>query len=226
MRFTRIALPMLGIALLCLLAVPAAAAVLEGRVSLTVDGKPLRAEEAREAVVYFRAPGLALPPASGDFEMRTEGKQFSPRALPVPVGATVRFPNFDPILHNVFSSTGAAKFDLGLYGRGEGRSHTFDAAGLVRVYCNVHHDMVAHILVLDTPHFAHPDAEGHFRLDLPDGVAGEVFVWHERAKLWRQAIDGKDVPPLAIDLELSRPRVPPHTNKFGKPYGDDRAPAY
>lgn len=209
-----------------LLALPAGAAVIEGRLALTVDGKALRAEEAREAVVYYRAPGLAAPVPATDFEMRTEGKQFMPRALPVPVGATVRFPNFDPILHNVFSSTGNGTFDLGLYGRGEGRSQRFDKPGLVRVYCNVHHDMVGHILVLDTPYFVRPDAEGRFRLDLPERADGELFVWHERAKLWRRTIDAQAMEPLQIDLELSRPRVPPHTNKFGKPYGDERATGY
>lgn len=209
-----------------LLALPVGAAVIEGRVALTVDGKPLRAEEAREAVVYFRAPGLAAPTPGADYEMRTEGKQFMPRALPVPVGATVRFPNFDPILHNVFSGSGSERFDLGLYGRGDGRTQVFDTPGLVRVYCNVHHDMVGHILVLDTPHFARPEADGGFRLQIPDGIDGELFVWHERARLWRRAVGTQAAEPLRIELELSRPRVPPHTNKFGKPYGDERASGY
>lgn len=214
----------LSIALL--LAAPVGAAVIDGRVVLRVDGKPLRAEEAREAVVYYRGAGLPAPDASGDFEMRTEGKAFLPRALPVPMGATVRFPNFDPILHNVFSGTGDSRFDLGLYGRGEGRSHVFDKPGLVRVYCNVHHDMVGHILVLDTAYFASPEADGSFRLDLPDNADGELFVWHERAKLWRQALPATTPQTLSVELDLSRPRVPPHTNKFGQPYGHDAAPDY
>lgn len=211
---------------LVLLALPARAVVLEGQVTLLANGKPLRAEEAREAVVYYRAPGLAPPEAAGDFEMRTEGKQFAPRALPVPAGATVRFPNFDPILHNVFSSAGDTRFDLGLYGRGDGRSHVFDTPGLVRVYCNVHHDMVGHVLVLDTPHFVRPDADGRFRLDVPARADGELFVWHERGKLWREAVDTAGAAAsVDVEIKLSRPRVPPHTNKFGKPYYDD-TPVY
>lgn len=209
-----------------LLAAPVHAAVIDGQVALRVDGKPLRAEEAREAVVYYRADGLAPVDASGDFEMRTEGKAFLPRALPVPVGATVRFPNFDPILHNVFAGKGEQQFDLGLYGRGEGRSHVFAVPGLVRVYCNVHHDMVGHILVLDTPLFVRPDADGRFRIEVPDDANGELFVWHERARLWRRAVPGNAAQTLSVELDLSRPRVPPHTNKFGKPYGDEHAPDY
>lgn len=213
--------------LLLVLAMPAGAAVVEGRIVLSVDGKPLRAEEARDAVVYYRAPGLEPMVAKDAYEMRTEGKQFSPRALPIPAGASVRFPNFDPILHNVFSATGSNTFDLGVYGRGEGRSQQFDAPGLVRVYCNVHHDMVAHILVLDTPHFVRPEADGSFRLELPERADGELFVWHERARLWRKPLDTTTTQEaLAIELQLTRPRVPPHTNKFGKPYGDGRSTGY
>lgn len=201
----------------------ASAATLEGRVTLSLDGKPLRAEEAREAVVYFRTEApMSLTVPSEPVEMKMERKQFLPRALPVLQGSTVRFSNFDPILHNAFSPPGPHKFDVGLYGRGEAREQRFDKAGLVRVYCNVHHDMVGHILVLDSPYFVRPDGNGQFRLELPDGARGELFVWHERARLWRR----KDVDlsqSVAVELDLSRPRVPAHMNKFGKPYGGQRS---
>jgi plastocyanin len=202
---------------------PTWAAAVEGQVSLSLDGKPLRADEASEAVVYFRPaqPTPPRPPAD-PVEMRMERKQFLPRALPVSVGTTVRFQNFDPILHNAFAPRGPHEFDVGLYGEGEGREHTFGKPGLVRVYCNVHHDMVAHILVLDSPWFARPDTEGRFTLDVPPGTAGELYVWHERAKLWRQKITAGEGGALSIALDLSRPRVPPHMNKFGKPYGSQR----
>lgn len=201
----------------------AQAATLEGRVTLSLDGKPLRPEEAREAVVYFRpATPVRIEPPADAVEMRMERKQFLPRAVPVVQGSTVRFPNFDPILHNAFAPPGPHKFDVGLYGRGEAREQRFDKAGLVRVYCNVHHDMVGHILVLDTPYFARPDASGQFRIDLPDGVSGELFVWHERARLWRRKPVDLSTS-MAVELDLSRPRVPPHMNKFGKPYGGQRS---
>ena len=84
--------------------------------------------------------------------------------LPIPVGARVRFPNNDPILHNVFSTAKEASFDLGLYGRSDGENYRFSQPGVIRVYCNVHHAMVAHVLVMDTPFFTKPDAQGRFRL--------------------------------------------------------------
>lgn len=199
------------------------AAGIEGQVALSLDGKPLRAGEAAEAVVYFRpASAVALTPPMQPVEMKMQRKTFLPRSLPVTVGSTVRFQNFDPILHNAFAPPGPHAFDVGLYGEGEGREHTFDRPGLVRVYCNVHHDMVAHILVLDSPWFTRPDAQGKFHLDVPPGTAGELYVWHERARLWRQKHVAGEGGPFAITLDLSRPRVPPHMNKFGKPYGSDR----
>src|SRR5512144_1540784 len=84
----------------------AAAAGLEGHVGLVVDGKPLRAEEAADVVVYFRpaSPAPVQPPAA-PATMSTQRKQFTPRILPIVVGSRVRFPNQDPILHNAFSTS-------------------------------------------------------------------------------------------------------------------------
>ena len=219
------------LALLCVLALampwPQALAQVEGRVRLSVDGRELRSSEARDAVVYFRPEQpVAVAPAAEPLEMRTEGKAFVPRALPVTVGSEVRFPNRDPILHNVFSPPGRQAFDLGVYGADEVRSHRFDAPGLVRVFCNVHHDMVAHVLVLDTPWFAHPDDDGRFHLEVPPGTAGQLYVWHERASLWREPMTAGEAGPVEVRVELNRPRVPRHMNKFGKPYGSNRPRGY
>jgi hypothetical protein len=205
----------------------AVAAEIVGVVSLTSQGRPLRAEEARDAVVYFR-PSRPVPvePLAQPAEMGMLRKQFQPRTLAVTVGSTVRFPNFDPILHNVFSHAGPNRFDLGLYGEGEGQAHTFTHPGLVRVFCNVHQDMVGHILVLDTPWYTRPDGHGRFRLEVADGLDGELFVWHERASLWRQRVDGRAGASLEIELSLNRPRVPNHANKFGRPYGREGRSRY
>ena len=190
-----------------------------GQVLLTANRKPLRVDEAREAVVYFKsAVSVPLVPPKTPLIMRTERKTFVPSVLPILQNSKVSFPNSDPILHNAFSTAKGNLFDTGLYGKGEGESHTFTSVGVVRVYCNVHHSMVAHILVLDTSFFASPDNQGRFVLrDLPEGE-GELFVWHERATLWRQRLNLSADQNLEIPLNLSKRRVPPHLNKFGKPY--------
>jgi plastocyanin len=209
------------IVLLMLLPGALNAATIEGRIALTAEGKPLRPEEAQDAIVYFRPKvPAAKPPATIAAEMRTVRKQFVPRVLAVTVGSTVRFPNADPILHNAFSTSKDNAFDVGLYGEGEGQVVTFSHPGYVRVYCNVHHSMIAHILVLDTPYFTHPDASGNFRLtNLPKGE-GDLVVWHERANPWHAVVEA-GAPVADVGLELTQRKIPQHMNKFGKPYGRD-----
>lgn len=207
--------------LLVLLPACAQAATIEGRIALTAEGKPLRAEEAQDAIVYFRPKVPAAKPAAPtSAEMRTVRKQFVPRVLAVTAGSSVRFPNADPILHNAFSTSKDNAFDVGLYGEGEGQLVTFSHPGYVRVYCNVHHSMIGHILVLDTPYFTHPDASGNFRLtNVPKGE-GDLVVWHERANPWHAVVEaGK--PLTDVGLELTQRKIPQHMNKFGKPYGRD-----
>lgn len=191
---------------------------LAGSLRLTSSGKSLRAEESAEAVVYWR-PREPVPIVVPEepLVITTRRKVFLPRSLPVVVGSRVRFPNEDPILHNAFSTSAGNAFDTGLYGAGEGETVRFDQAGLVRVYCNVHQSMVAHVLVLDTPFFARPNRDGRFVLRLPAGP-GELFVWHERATLWRKSMNIEGFDSIDVQLDLTRRRVPAHLNKFGKPY--------
>jgi plastocyanin len=215
----------IGIAV-ALLAGTAAAGELRGTLALYAGGQPLRAAEAAEAVIYFRpTKSVALRVPAEPAVMLTRRKQFEPRVLPVVAGSTVRFPNDDPILHNVFSTSPDNAFDAGLYGTGPGVVHAFRSPGLVKVYCNVHHSMFGFVLVLDTPFFTRTDVVGAFRLaDLPPG-AGDLVVFHERAQPWRQRLDPATAGPLEIRLDLNKRRVPAHMNKFGRPYGarpDDR----
>lgn len=199
---------------------------LTGTVQLLSLGQPLRASEAAEAVVYFRPlAAKTLPQPPPEAQMVTRRKQFVPRVVAIQVGQSVRFPNQDPILHNAFSTSIGNEFDSGVYGNGAGAQHVFTKAGLVKVYCNVHHAMFGHILVLDTPWFARPDSVGGFALlGVPD-EPGDLVVFHDRAPPWQQRIDAvaTNVP---VRIELTRRKVPPHMNKFGKPYRSGGRPGY
>lgn len=201
---------------------PSLAAELSGQISIAASGQAIRASEAAEAVVYFRpTAAFEAPAAMESTQMATRRKEFVPRVLAITPGTEVRFPNFDPILHNAFSSSPGNVFDTGVYGTGDGSSHVFESPGLVKVYCNVHHSMNGTILVLDTPWFTRPDAQGRFTLtDLPEGP-GHLVVFHDRTSPWQQRVEvgAAPVEPLQIKLELTRRKVPPHMNKFGKPYG-------
>jgi plastocyanin len=209
-----------AIASTLLVGAAARAAQLSGRIELTEGGRAVRSEEVRDAVVYFKPRQAAAErpdPRVHDIVMRR--KEFVPHVVALTVGSSVRFPNSDPILHNVFSVSGGNAFDLGLYPQGPGKTATFSQAGLVRVFCNVHHDMVAYVVVLDTPWYAAPGPDGAFTLDgLPESD-GLLVVWHERAEAWKRELRVPTEAPLAVQVELTKPRAQPHPDKTGKPYG-------
>ena len=218
-----------------LLAACAAAALLGGTVAAAredtaqLSGTLMLVQEGRnvtdgvdQAVVFFTPAKKPKVTAVEDVpEMATVKKTFEPRMLVVPVGSKVRFPNQDPILHNAFSVSGGNAFDVGLYGRGPGKTVTFKEAGLVRVFCNVHQKMAAYVLVVDTPYSTAPDKKGGFSLaGLPTGP-GTLSVWHERGELISQQVTLPASAPVRLSLAVSKPRVPRHLNKFGKAYSTD-----
>ncbi len=153
-----------------------AAADLAGRVDLRSAAGSLT--PGADTVVWL--PGVpARPEPTVSLESRQ--KRFAPHVLAVARGTEVSFPNVDPIYHNVFSRSEDNGFDLGLYRRGASRSYRFDHAGLVRVYCNIHPDMAAYVMVVDDAAFAVSEADGSF--DLP-GVRPGAYVlhlWNERS---------------------------------------------
>ncbi len=186
---------------------------------LAKGGKAIdRAADVRQAVVAFRPQAPARGAVAASFTMTTQQKEFSPRVLVVPVGSSVAFPNQDPILHNVFSVSGENRFDLGLYRQGAGKSWTFRRPGLVRVFCNVHHSMVAYVHVLDTPYFAQPDSSGAFTIAGAPAGPGTLEVWHEQAEPLQQALSVPVGEEVVARLEVIKPRLPAHLNKVGRPY--------
>jgi len=160
-------------------------AVISGTVPLP-DSPPVAVMAKRYEVVSRAGVVSTVPPVSvvwleGDFppaeslptvSLVQEEFVFEPALLPIRVGTTVDFPNFDPEYHNVFSYSAAKRFDLGRYLPSERPipSEVFDVPGLVVVRCDIHEHMRAIILVIDSPYFVTSDTAGHFRLEgLPAG---------------------------------------------------------
>jgi plastocyanin len=192
---------------------------LTGRVRLALaDGRTVPATDAVVWVAGALRPAArssAQPPA-----VASKDKRFDPHVLVVTRGATVAFPNVDPIFHNAFSRTPGSDFDLGLYRRGASRAFTFRTAGLVHVYCNIHAEMAAYVLVLDPADaFAVVDATGSFRLPVPAGRR-VVHVWNEKGGEQQVTVDvgGDPAAPLEVVLDASTYRPLPHKNKFGRDY--------
>ena len=207
-----------GVAVAGPLAAAPLAVVVSGRVTmLDKDDRP--AEDIGQAVIWLES-GSPAPPAPVTAEIGTSDKAFSPHVLVVPVGSTVTFSNYDPFNHNVFSLSEENPFDLGLYGRGEVRSVRFERPGLVRVYCNVHAQMSALVLVRDTPWYGHPSGDGSFTLgNVPPG-SYTLHAWHERAAEVTRPLEvtAEGVGPLTIELDARGFQFTPHLNKHGQPY--------
>lgn len=196
--------------------VDALAGMLRGTV--TIAGRGAEPGDASGAVVWLEgAPGASPAPSRAVIDMRE--KVFVPAVTVVPAGSTVAFPNADPILHNVFSVSGGNSFDLGLYGRGEQRDVVMREPGVVRVFCNVHPQMEAFIVVAPGP-WALASRDGSFELgDLPAGRY-EVRVWDQRGGADGRVIDVEGDKTVTVDfrLDASTWRRRPHLDKSGRPY--------
>lgn len=192
---------------------------LDGALRLLDGRDDQTSKEYRSALVWFQPETpVAVEVPREPFEMITVRKEFQPKVLAVPVGSTVRFPNQDPILHNVFSISGKNRFDLGLYRGGAAEETRFTSPGVVRVFCNVHHSMVAYVAVLDTPFSSRVGRDGSFRFDDIPAGRGQLTIWHDRADPKTVDVTLPLTKPLQLDLQLTKEQIPRHRNKFGKPY--------
>jgi plastocyanin len=151
------------------------------------DTAPSTVSEWKRVVVYLesdKAPAAAKLTAT----LNQTGQKFEPEILVVPVGSTVSFPNSDPIFHNVFSLSKTRQFDLGNYPSGQTRTVAFDKPGAVQVFCHLHPDMNATILVVPNAWYTRPDERGTFAFpSLPSGTY-QVVVWHKSAGFFKKRI--------------------------------------
>ena len=157
----------------------AQAAATPGAVSGTVAA-PVAKHRAGAVIFVKQGPKPTADQAAVQTaKMDQKGLVFLPRVLPIAKGWTVAFSNSDPVAHSVFTLDGE-KYDLGTWPKGETRKYTFAKPGIYRQLCKVHDDMLAFIVVLETPWFAVSDKGGNFTLrGLPPGKY-TLGVWHEK----------------------------------------------
>jgi plastocyanin len=175
-----------------------------------------------ETLVWLEPAGKAWKKPAAAFTMTTRSKAFLPHVLAVPAGSSVAFPNEDPIAHNLFSLTPGNTFDLGLYRRGTGKSHKFEAPGTVNVYCNVHPNMSAVVHVMSTPFYGFADASGNYSFDVPAGKY-RVTAWNEQGGTSASSdlevkADGTVAGATLLTVDGRNFRISQHKNKFGQTY--------
>jgi len=160
-------------------------------------------------------------------------KSFEPHLLIVPVGSTVDFPNRDPFFHNVFSLFDGKRFDLGLYEAGASNSVRFDRSGVSLLFCNIHPEMSAVVVALNTPYYSVSDSAGNISIkNVPEGRY-EVHAWYERSlpgdlKSVTRTVNissaSHNLGPLIIPENAGFSLT--HTNKYGQDYTPPPAQGY
>jgi len=112
------------------------------------------------------------------------------------------------------------KFDLGQYPKGDAKSKRFPTVGVVDVFCNIHPQMAATILVLPNRRFTRARPDGGFRIDdLPPG-RWMVYAYSRRAAEPVSApveVTVGGVAEVALALDETRADFA-HPNKFGEKY--------
>lgn len=153
-----------------------------------------------------------------------KNKSFEPHVLVVPAGTPVEFPNHDPFFHNVFSLFEGKRFDLGLYEAGTSRMVRFDRPGISYIFCNIHPEMSAVIVTLNTPWYAVSKGDG--QLTIPDVPYGRylLHVWSEgmgpdsKDRGVREITVGESSSLGVIHVPADGSEHLAHTNKYGRDY--------
>jgi plastocyanin len=187
------------------------------KITGTIKVKGLRSPG--NILIYIvKAPSVHMDLSKAKFIMNQQNLTFIPHILPVPVGATVHFPNNDKVDHNIFSLSRTNKFNLGSYTPGKSKTISFDKPGIVELRCDVHAEMAAYIMVLKNPYFAITDDQGRFEIpnskhleqngikeikNLPPGKY-VLKTWHEKLKSKKQAVIVPNNGDISIHLDLTR----------------------
>jgi len=157
------------------------------------DGKPLA-----DAAVFLesREARALLKPAAG-LEIEQAAKQFTHRVSIVPLGSEVAFPNRDKVRHHVYSFSPVKTFELKLYSGTPANPVLFDKSGIAVIGCNIHDNMVAWVVVVETPYYALSGATGKVRLDNVPAGTYRLRTWHATLATGAPALDQELVVPAA-----------------------------
>jgi plastocyanin len=184
----------------------------------TIRGK--LAVPSGEPVAYVYVENVLAPAVKGQRKViEQSGKKFVPNWAVIQRGTAIQFPNNDNIYHNVFSLSSGNSFDLGLYNSGgEAKSHTFTESGAVDVYCNIHPQMAASVLVVPNKHFAKVKGDGTYEIaGVPSGRR-KIVAWAPGSRVSSEWVEVAAGSTVDLNLRLES-KAPGHKNKSGQAYG-------
>ena len=183
----------------------------------------------------LRPGGVApvVPARQPLYRLVQKDKMFTPHLLIVPTGSQVEFPNQDPFFHNVFSLFNGKRFDLGLYESGTSRSVRFDREGVSYIFCNIHPEMGAIVLALNTRYYGISNENGVVALHNVPAGSYRLNVWSENGQLTNPDVSQKIVQVATdavhlgdITLQTTTDALAHHKNKFGEDYEPSREQKY
>lgn len=192
------------------------------------------AASANADVVVWLTPaqGASSFPSGQTARLLQKGKKFIPHVVAVTPGTEIEFPNQDLFFHNVFSIHQGKTIDLGLYESGAARKVRFTQTGISYIFCNIHPEMSAVVVVLKTRYFAVTDQDGAFQIGpLPSGTY-KLGIWYELSSEGEltaaaQTVEitrGENVLPKITLHSSDAPKE--HPNKYGEPYYADKGNAH
>ena len=154
------------------------------------QGKPVTG-----AVVFLEsaAASAAVKPVD-DARIVQKDKTFIPDVLVIPRGTAVYFPNEDTVRHHVYSFSAIKPFEIKLYVGTPAAPVLFDQSGVAVLGCNIHDEMIAWVVALDTPYYSRSDQQGLSRLEQVPAGSYTLRVWH------KDLLNEQDVPRLAIEI--------------------------
>ena len=179
---------------------PAKKGRIQGRVELSLPGVPFR--KLGPIVVYLEAleGRLTYDVPKVVPTLTQKNARFSPSLLVIAAGQSVRMPNQDKILHNVFSFSRSKTFDLGLYRKGEEKTVLFSKPGVVPIYCSIHASMNATIYVAPSPYTAIVDRAGRFSIgDVPPGRY-RLGTWCQKLPAMKRTVDVRADEATSVEL--------------------------
>ncbi len=201
-----------------------------GRVTVVSSGGDSGRKTDSSGVVVWLTPLPETEIGTGGPEpvrlrLRQKGKQFDPHILVVRAGTAVEFPNLDPFFHNVFSLFNGKRFDLGLYEAGSTRTVKFDQPGVAYIFCNIHPQMSAVVVAVNTPYFSVSGARGDIKIPSVPHGRYRLDVWCEKAlpetlRALRRELTLAPGSASFGDLQLtsSADIFVAHKNKYGRDY--------
>jgi len=211
---------------------------LKASVHLTRNGKPIG--DASKVVIWLTpVGGTPMPPVpqqkpSEVPKLVQRDKSFHPSLLVIPAGGKVEFPNHDPFFHNVFSLFDGKRFDLGLYESGTTQFVQFDRPGISYIFCNIHAQMNAVVIALNTPYYGISNGRGD--LSIHDVAPGryQMHIFHasvtaEQLRTAERQISVGEGSSFLGNFSLNESTLElAHKNKYGRDYDppDPDNPAY